>query len=214
MKLASSIVVLSLLATATWLSLRQPESALAQPAPAGQRHPFQNGDRVVFLGDAFAEREAMFGYIETVLQTRLPELKLTFRNLGYSADTVAVHLADIAKGDIEYNHDSNRALNFGTMPKHLKDAQADVIVMCFGMTDSFAGPAGVEKFAKDLQELIDFHKGQTYNGKSPPRFIIIGPICFENPDRTYEPVSTSLVLTNLVPTNLILIAIRSSTRRR
>ncbi|MCI0683609.1 MAG: GDSL-type esterase/lipase family protein [Gemmataceae bacterium] len=148
----------------------------AQP-PA--THPFLPGDRVVFLGDTFAEREAMFGYIETVLQTRLPELKLTFRNLGYSADTPAVHLADIAKGDIEYNHGSNRALNFGTMPKHLADAKADVIVMCFGMTDSFRGPAGVEAFKKELQELIDYHKKQKYNGKSAPRFILVGPIAHE-----------------------------------
>ena len=100
------------------------EPSVQAPSPT---HPFRPGDRVVFLGDTFAEREAHFGYIETVLQTRLPELKLTFRNLGYSADTPAVHLADIAKGDIEYNHDSNRALNFGTMPKHLADAKADEV---------------------------------------------------------------------------------------
>ncbi|MCS7044787.1 MAG: GDSL-type esterase/lipase family protein [Gemmataceae bacterium] len=152
-------------------------SLAAQEAPPPL--PFRPGDRVVFLGDTFAEREAMFGYLETVLQTRLPHLKLTFRNLGYSADTPAVHLADIAKGDVEYNHGSNRPLNFGTMPKHLTDARADVIIMCFGMTDSFRGPAAVQAFAGELQELLNYHAKQKYNGQVPPRVILVGPIAHE-----------------------------------
>jgi len=182
MKLANRLAacVFVALAVSSFLWLRTHTAAQPAAKRAAKRGDiFQTGDRVVFLGDTFAEREALFGYVETVLQTRLPELKLTFRNLGYSADTVAVHLADIAKGDIEYNHDSNRALNFGTMPEHLKDAQADVIVLCFGMTDSFAGPAGVDKFAKDLQQLIDYHKGQKYNGKTAPRFVVFSPIAHE-----------------------------------
>jgi DNA-binding NarL/FixJ family response regulator len=51
-------------------------------------------------------------------------------------------VADL-KGTMEYNHGSNRALNFGTMPKHLADVKADVIFLCVGMNDSFQGDAGV-----------------------------------------------------------------------
>src|SRR3712207_4970753 len=92
----------------------------ASDAPAGPakaadpvKAVFRKGDRVVFVGNTFAEREVLFGYIETVLQSRLPELGLTFRNLGYSADTASVLLADITKGDTEHNREANRALNFG-----------------------------------------------------------------------------------------------------
>src|SRR4029453_18751265 len=82
----------------------------------------RKGDRVVFMGDTFAEREALFGYIETMLHAQFPEQKLTFRNLAYSADTPKALLADL-EGTHEYNHGSNRALNFGTMVKHLTDVK-------------------------------------------------------------------------------------------
>src|SRR5690349_13452925 len=112
--------------------------AVAGRASAQEKsaEPFRKGERVVFMGDSFAEREGMFGYLETMMQLRRPELGLTFRNLAYPADTPAVLLADMAKGDNDSNRESNRALNFGIMPKHLTDAKADVIVLCFGMTDS------------------------------------------------------------------------------
>ncbi|MCI0465190.1 MAG: hypothetical protein L0Z62_50350, partial [Gemmataceae bacterium] len=49
----------------------------------------RDGDRVVFLGDALLEREQYYGYIELALTTRFPERHVTFRNLGWSADTPA-----------------------------------------------------------------------------------------------------------------------------
>lgn len=83
MKLANRLAACALVAVSVSSFLWLRTHSAAQPA-AKRVGVFQTGDRVVFLGDTFAEREAMFGYIETVLQTRLPELKLTFRNLGYS----------------------------------------------------------------------------------------------------------------------------------
>jgi putative heme-binding domain-containing protein len=51
--------------------------------------------------------------------------------------------------------------------------------MCFGMADSFAGEAGLPAFTKNLQALIKEHQGKVYNGKSPPRLVLIGPIAHE-----------------------------------
>ena len=50
--------------------------------------PFElkDGDRVVFLGDTFIEREQKYGWIELMLTTRFPDRRVTFRNLGWSAD--------------------------------------------------------------------------------------------------------------------------------
>ncbi|MCI0376454.1 MAG: GDSL-type esterase/lipase family protein [Gemmataceae bacterium] len=138
------------------------------------------GDRVVLIGDTFAERARLYGYIETLFHCRLPDHKLTFRNLGYSADTVAVHVADITKGnDRDDNRESNRALNFPTMHKLLAETKADVIFMCFGMADSFAGEAGLADFTKNLQSLIKDYGSQKYNGKTTPRLMLIGPIAHE-----------------------------------
>src|SRR5581483_10183605 len=141
---------------------------------------FQEGDRVVFIGDTFAERESLFGYIETMIQTRLPEKKLTFRNLAYSGDTPAVLLGDMVQGDTDNNRVSNRALNFGIMPRHLTEAKADVIMLCLGMNDSFHGPAGLGQYLKDLQALIDSYGSKKFNGKTAPRFILVGPIAHED----------------------------------
>ena len=47
-----------------------------------------DGDRVILLGGTFIEREGQFGYLETALTTAWPNRHVTFRNLGWSGDTV------------------------------------------------------------------------------------------------------------------------------
>ena len=46
-----------------------------------------NGDRVVFLGDGLIEQEQYAGWIEVMLTTSFAEADVTFRNLGWNADT-------------------------------------------------------------------------------------------------------------------------------
>src|SRR5262245_61434387 len=104
-----------------------PASAHGQEGPA--KLTFQKGDRIVLVGNPFAERAREFGYLETLLQIRFPDLGLTFRNLGYSADEVNLQ---------------PRPLNFGDNHQHLTAVKADVIFLCFGMNESFKGAAGLE----------------------------------------------------------------------
>ena len=185
-----AIVILSLTALAGDAQIGFPFGKKKQPffPPFGVVEPeivskhkleLNKGDRIVFMGDTFAERAGMFGYIETLLQARFPELKLTFRNLGYSGDTPASLVADL-KGTAEYNHGSNRALNFGTMPKHLTDVKADVIFLCVGMNDSFSGDNGLAEFRKSLEKLVVAYRGEKFNGKTPPRIVLVGPIAHEH----------------------------------
>jgi len=60
------------------------------PAPAGAAEPFEfkDGDRVVLLGNTLIEREQRYGYWETALTALHPNKDITFRNLGWSGDTV------------------------------------------------------------------------------------------------------------------------------
>src|SRR5690349_21609966 len=51
----------------------------------------KDGDRVAFIGNTFVEREQSYSYLETLLRARWPERKITFRNLGWSGDTVYGH---------------------------------------------------------------------------------------------------------------------------
>ena len=48
---------------------------------------FRDGDRVVFLGDALVEQEQYAGWIELMMTAAFPEQHVTFRNLGWIADT-------------------------------------------------------------------------------------------------------------------------------
>jgi hypothetical protein len=49
---------------------------------------FHDGDRVALIGGTLIEREQRYGYWEHALTAAHPDLDLSFRNLGWSGDTV------------------------------------------------------------------------------------------------------------------------------
>ncbi len=57
---------------------------------ADETRPFEwkDGDRVVLIGDTLIERDQKYGYLETILTAANPDKTITFRNLGWSGDTV------------------------------------------------------------------------------------------------------------------------------
>ena len=122
------------------------------------------GDRVVLLGNTFVERMVEFGYFEALLNARLPKHRLTIRNLGWSADTLTIQL---------------RPLSFGDYHEHLRRQQADVVLLCFGMNESYSGSKGLAAFEKNLQTLIDALRSQRYNNRNPPRLALVSPIPHE-----------------------------------
>jgi hypothetical protein len=48
---------------------------------------FQNGDRIVFLGDSITQQSLYTTYIEAYTLTRFPTQSFIFRNAGWSGDT-------------------------------------------------------------------------------------------------------------------------------
>jgi lysophospholipase L1-like esterase len=147
------------LAIAVPLLLTLAVSAGAEPRLALQPH-----DRVMLVGNTLAERQLLFNHFETLLLTRLPELELTVRNLGWSGDTPALQ---------------PRPLNFGDAATHLTAQRADVILAFFGLNESFAGEAGVAAFERDLEAWVALHRAARYNGKSAPRLALVSPIAHE-----------------------------------
>src|SRR5665213_2224338 len=57
-----------------------------------------DGDRIAFIGNTFVEREQKADYIETMLISRFPRANVTFRNLGYSADTATGEARGLCAG--------------------------------------------------------------------------------------------------------------------
>src|SRR5690606_21904697 len=58
-------------------------------ASAAEPFVLQDGDTVTFVGNTFIEREQRDGEIELALTLSAPEANVSFRNLGWSGDTVS-----------------------------------------------------------------------------------------------------------------------------
>src|SRR5207249_3417522 len=125
----------------------------------------QKGDHITFIGNALADRMLHHGWLETLIQVRFPEHQLVFRDLGFTGDELTVRL---------------RSAGFGSPDEWLTSTKADVIFAFFGYNESFAGPSGLDKFKKELDEFIKHTLAQKYNGKSPPRLVLFSPIAHEN----------------------------------
>ena len=104
--------------------------------------PFElkDGDRVVFLGDDFLDRERNYGYIETMLTRRYPGKHITFRNLSWEGDSVNIQ---------------TRPLNFPSLDDLMKWTDPTVIFISYGMNDSFEGEVGLPAFEKGYNAQLD-----------------------------------------------------------
>ncbi len=126
---------------------------------------FQERDRVAIVGGAFADLMHLHGYSETLLRHRCADKHIMVRNFGWAGDT----LTDRARPD-----------NFASEDHWLSDYKTDVIVLCFGMGESFAGDGGLAAFGNDLKNLAEHYRSQTYNGVLAPRLILVSPTAHED----------------------------------
>ena len=140
-------------------------TAIDTPVRADGLIELRKDDRIVLIGGGFAEREQYFGHIEAQIQALHPELNITIRNQGFMADEVRFR---------------PRSLDFGEPDKHLTMARADVIFACFGFSESFDGPDGVETFQSELRTFINHTRQQNYSGDGAPRLVMFSPIAHED----------------------------------
>ncbi|MGV3774641.1 MAG: PVC-type heme-binding CxxCH protein [Verrucomicrobiales bacterium] len=151
------------------LAAAERESTKAERADKAAPFEFKDGDRVVFLGDTFIEREQTEGYIETRLTQRLQGKHVIFRNVGWSADTVL--------GESRAGFDAPEK-GFDRLKEQLALAKPTVAVLGYGMASSFAGQAGIDKFKADMKTLMDTIEASSK--EQGVRFIILSPIFHEN----------------------------------
>jgi glucose/arabinose dehydrogenase len=125
----------------------------------------RKGDRIILIGNTFAERMQYYGHFEALLHARFPQLELVFHNLGYSADEITLR---------------PRQAHFNDHGHTLKDEKPDVLIAAFGFNESFAGPAGLARFKKDLENFIKTSTSTKYNGNEAPRLVLLSPIAQED----------------------------------
>jgi lysophospholipase L1-like esterase len=122
----------------------------------------KDGDRIILLGGTFIERDQYYGYFETILTTRLPDKNLTFRNLGWSGDTVTgisrARFGPVAEG-------------FQHIKDHVEALKPTVIIVGYGANEAFEGEAGLPQFRTELNTLLDTLVAGTH-----ARIVLLSPI--------------------------------------
>jgi lysophospholipase L1-like esterase len=144
------------------------------PSQAQAPPPFElrDGDRVVFLGDTLLEREQYHGYIELALTTHFPERHVTFRNLGWSADTPAGDSRcglSLLQAGLEPPEEGWKQLR-----EQIRQVRPTVVILGYGMASSFAGEKGLPRFRADMNRLLDTIAELA--GDSKVRFVVLSPI--------------------------------------
>jgi lysophospholipase L1-like esterase len=112
-----------------------------------------DGDRVVFLGSTLIEREQRYGWWELALTTRFAGKKITFRNLGWSGDTV------FGESHVGFAYTRTGSANvpggFQHLVEHTLHLKPTVLMIGYGTNESFDGEKGLPRFIKGLNTLLD-----------------------------------------------------------
>lgn len=131
---------------------------LGGSAFAAEPFALKDGDVVAFVGNTFVEREQRDGYLELALTLAAPKADVSFRNLGWSGDTV----------------DGRARRFFGPTPegfKHLLDhldlVKPTVIFVSYGTNEAFDGEAGRTAFLTGYEKLLD------ELAKRTPRIVLV-----------------------------------------
>jgi lysophospholipase L1-like esterase len=103
------------------------------------------GDRIAFVGGAFMEREYHYGLIETALTIAHPEKRLTFRNLGWSGDTV--------RGEARA-YFGEPAEGYKALVAAVAEARPDVVLLAYGGNEAFEGEDALRAFVAQYETLL------------------------------------------------------------
>ena len=155
-------------------------SSAGSAATSGASWSLRDGDRVVFLGDTFVEREGDRGFIETALVAAHPEASLTFRNLGWSGDTVWAE----SRGVFD-----QPAKGYERMLALVRELKPTIVFVAYGRNESYQGEAGLAAFRTQLEKLCDDLRTAAAAGAANEsvkpvdvRLVLVTPHRFETAD--------------------------------
>jgi putative heme-binding domain-containing protein len=140
---------------------------------SGKFEPRQS-ERIAFVGGSLAERMNLFGYFETLLQTRFPEKHLVVRNFGWPADEVG---------------NQQRPDNYTTIDDPLVEFSPETFICFFGFNEHFAGDSesALKAFKDRYRQWIENKRKQFSKPDRPLQFILVSPIALENSGNSLLP---------------------------
>ncbi len=124
----------------------------AQRASSEADFELENGDRVVLLGNTFIEAAQDHGYVELALTTRWPDRSVTFRNVGWSGDTVF--------GDARV-HYTNPPGPYERLINEVSAPGPTVLIVGYGSNVPFEGDGALSRFEEGLNRLLSDLESET-----------------------------------------------------
>ena len=187
-----------------------PESVPFQTKPAPSKLEVQEGDRIVLLGSGMASRMNHFHHFETEVFLRFPDQKISIRNMGDEGNTPGFRPHPGRTQDKQYAFLGAKDLlpenlqatsrpqgHFETPDQWLTRLGADTIIAFFGYNSSFEGPAGLERYKKELEAFIRHTLSQKYNGKTIPRLALVSPTAVQDLSKNFSVPDGSQINQNL-----------------
>ncbi|MCO8125370.1 HEAT repeat domain-containing protein [Stieleria sp. TO1_6] len=143
--------------------------------------PFRlaDGDRVVMIGDGLIEQEQYFGWIELMLTTTAGDRDVTFRNLGWNADTPAGE-SRFGLSLLQAGHEPKDE-GWRQLEKQIQLTQPTVALLGYGMASALEASAQPEQQAREeslTQFVADYQRLVRSIKQTHPncRFLFLSPI--------------------------------------
>ncbi|MCP4785514.1 MAG: c-type cytochrome [Fuerstiella sp.] len=148
-----------------------------QTVHSAEPFEFQQSDVVAVYGNGLADRMQHDPWVESVLQSHLQGINVSFRNMSFSGDMA---------------NQKPRSKGFTNDAEYLQHVAPDVVFIMYGYNESFAGPAGAAAFENELLNLVDRYRSLRKEKGVDARFVLFSPIACENTGDPNLPDGTEL----------------------
>ncbi|MEI6712734.1 MAG: PVC-type heme-binding CxxCH protein [Verrucomicrobiota bacterium] len=145
----------------------------------------KKGDHIAIVGSGLADRQQHHAWLETLIHKAHPELELTVRNLGFTADEINLHLRSDEVPATEYFLGMKKGILETTKGKDTvvyragTDFHASVILAYWGFNESFKGEAGLAEFKTNLATYLTDLQATDF-GAGHPKVVLFSPIAHED----------------------------------
>jgi hypothetical protein len=123
---------------------------------AHEQFDVHDGDRIALVGDTLIEREQESGWLETEMAADFADHHFIVRNLGWSADTPT----GASRASFDFTDPKK---GFDLLTSEIAQVHPTVVMLGYGMADSFAGQGGLAQFKTDFNRLLDTVQTQATN---------------------------------------------------
>ncbi|MDP5172437.1 MAG: c-type cytochrome [Bacteroidia bacterium] len=158
--------------------------------PVKPRLALREGTHISLIGSNLCSRMMNYGHFETEIQLRYPEARLYLRNMCDGGDTPgfrphsgrnspwAFPGAKAFQTALAKNSGSEGHLEYPD--QWLARHKTDMIIACFGYSESFEGKEGLAAFQAELGAFVEHSLRQQYNDSSAPTLVLVSPIAFQD----------------------------------